>query len=533
MLPLRRSAAAASSASAVFHGRRRLLSVSPATNSTSKVKKRHDPQCDPTLSLPRQYLRDADLSNYDATTYQRNDVMYDHTSGRPILNNNSGGAMCKEKKYEVLSWRHVDNSDGGLEGERVEITWADNVVTTYPATWLNEQIRLYESGDGQPSIPDAPVEPKYDVRRIPWSNLTEKDVRAADSGMTMSFEELVFGGAAGNTASSIRSTTESDNANEGMGRAIEALYKYGFLLITGTPVHDGGTGVAALSAAISGGDIKTSKNVSLLARYRENVHMDEKDKEAPVTILPDGTDGPLRTLYGNVWSTHSTAMAEGASQADSAYSSDGLPLHTDMCYFRNPPGLQIFCMAQPAVEGGESLFADGLAVAERLRSERPEAFDMLCRTPRRYPSIDTGTGWHLEGRGPVISAVDRGQGLPLEMRWGNIIQIRHNDLDRLPDLPPLASDGSGVPMGAAEADKWYADLHSAHREWDALLASDDFRLMMQLMPGDTIVVANQRCLHGRQRFRLDGNTARIIMGCYTSQEDLDSRFRRAGYWLPY
>mmetsp|Transcript_21875 Transcript_21875/g.62738 ORF Transcript_21875/g.62738 Transcript_21875/m.62738 type:complete len:531 (-) Transcript_21875:89-1681(-) len=530
MLSLRRSAAAAAASAAAA----RLISVSPSFRSSSAstadaasarcLQEKHDP----TRSLPRQYLRDADLSNYDATTYQRNDVIYDYTSGRPILNDID---MFK-KKYEVLSWRHVDNSDDGMEGERVEITWADNVVTTYPTTWLNEQSRLYASGDGRPSTPDTPVEPtsKDDVQRIPWSNLTEKDVRASDSEMTISFEELIFGGVAGDTS---RWTHKPDDAttNEGMDRAIEILYKYGLLLVTDTPVHDGGTGVAALAAAISGGDIKTSKNVSLLARYRENVQTHENE-EAPVTILPDGTDGPLRTLYGNVWSTHSTAMAEGASQADSAYSSEGLPLHNDMCYFRNPPGLQIFCMAQPAVEGGESIFADGLAIAKKLRSQCPDAFDMLCRTTRRYRSIDTETGWHLEGRGPVISAVDHGHGLPPGLRWGAITQVRHNDLDMLPDLPPLASNGSGAPMDEAEADKWYSDLQSAHREWDTLLASDEFRLVMQLVPGDTVVVANQRCFHGRQRFRLDGNTARIVMGCYVSQEDVDSRFRRAGYRLP-
>lgn len=492
-----------------------------SSSSAAAADRARQQQHDPTRLLPRQYLRDADLSNYDCNTYQRKDVAYDHRSGRPIIKDDP--AYTDNKKYQVLSWRHVDSSDDGLGGERVEITWADDVVTTYPTKWLEEQSRLYISGDGRPSfIPDVPVDRNGGIRRIPWSNLTEDDVRAPDSDMTISFEELIFG------------RTFAD-VNEGMDEAIEALYKYGILLVTDTPVHDGGTGVAALAAAISGGDIKTSKNVSLLARYRESAHQAETIVKEPVTVLPDGTDGPLRTLYGNVWSTQKTAMAEGASQADSAYSNDGLPLHTDMTYFREPPGLQIFAVEQPAVVGGESIFSDGLAVAERLRLKCPHSFHMLCKTNRRYRSIDTETGWHLEGQGPVISAVDRGCNLTPELRWGAITQIRHNDLDRLPDLPPLTvnGDGSGVvPMGKAEVDRWYSDLNSAHRELNFLLASDEFRLVMQLMPGDTIVVANQRCLHGRQRFQLHDKQARIVMGCYVSQEDVDSRFRRAGYQLP-
>ena len=525
MPALRATAATAAKAAP----RRLLLASSWFCTSTSarqqkQKQQQEQEQYDPTRLLPRQYLRDADPSNYDAATYQRKDVMYDHCSGRPILTNRNTEVKCK-KKYQVLSWRHVDRSDDGLGGERVEITWADDAVTTYPTTWLKEQIRLYHRGDGRPSVPDAPSSLPIAIQRIPWINVTEDDVRAPDSDMVLSFEELIFGRTAGD-----KSMKESNEAamNEGMDRAIEALYKYGFLLVTDTPVDDGGTGVAALSAALSGGDIKTSKNVSLLARYRESVHAQEDEKD-PVTVLPDGTDGPLRSLYGNVWSTHSTAMAEGASQADSAYSNDGLPLHTDMTYFRDPPGLQIFAVKQPAAIGGESIFADGFAVAERLRLENSQAFDLLCKTNRRYRSLDTVTGWHLEGQGPVISAVDRGHTLPPELRWGAITQIRHNALDRLPDLPPLAADGSGAPMEEAEVDKWYSDLNAAHREWDALLASDEFRLVMQLAPGDTVVVANQRCLHGRQQF---DKTARIVMGCYVSQEDVDSRFRRAGYQLP-
>ena len=488
-----------------------------SSSSAAAADRAQQQQHDPTRLLPRQYLRDADLSNYDANTYQRKDAMYDHHSGRPIISDNGK----RNEKYHVLSWRHVDSSDDGLGGERVEITWADGAVTTYPTKWLEEQSRLYASGDGRPSILDVPVDPKGDIQRIAWSNITENDVRASDSGMTIPFEELIFG------------RTGYADVNEGMDKAIEALYKYGFLLVTHTPVSDGGTGVAALAAAISGGDVKTSTNVSLLARYRENAQHAHTIEKEPVTVLPDGTDGPLRTLYGNVWSTHSTAMAEGASQADSAYSNDGLPLHTDMTYFREPPGLQIFAVEQPAVVGGQSVFADGMAVAERLRLKCPDSFDMLCKTNRRYRSIDTETGWHLEGQGPVISAVDRGHNLPPELRWGAITQIRHNDLDRLPDLPPLAvSGGCIVPMDEAEVDRWYSDLNSAHAELDTLLASDEFRLVMQLMAGDTVVVANQRCLHGRQRFQLHDKQARIVMGCYVSQEDVDSRFRRAGYQLP-
>ena len=180
------------------------------------------------------------------------------------------------------------------------------------------------------------------------------------------------------------------------------------------------------------------------------------------------------SLYGTVWSTTSTGQADGSSVADSAYGSDGLPLHTDMTYCRDPPGLQIFTMKSPAEKGGESVFADGFAIASQLRDDYPEAFHTLANTIRRYRCIDNETGWQLEASGPII-----------QFRDGQIVGIRHNDLDRLPDLPPVACF---VPD---EMDEFYESLETAHSLWDDLIAQDKFRLVMKLQPGDTMVVANQ------------------------------------------
>ncbi len=196
-----------------------------------------------------------------------------------------------------------------------------------------------------------------------------------------------------------------------------------------------------------------------------------------------------------------------------------------MTYYRDPPGLQIFSMVSPAEKGGESVFGDGLAVAEHMRIHHPNEFDTLCRTVRRYRSIDPENGWYLEAKGPVIQAIDLWQGRshyhkpPKEGsdRWGPVVCIRHNDLDRLPDLPPIGMHEEN------EVDEFYNELRNAHRVWDSLLRDDKFRLVVGLKPGDTVVVANQRCLHGRKSFTTV--TPRLVMGCYVSQDDLESRMR--------
>jgi gamma-butyrobetaine dioxygenase len=144
-----------------------------------------------------------------------------------------------------------------------------------------------------------------------------------------------------------------------------------------------------------------------------------------------------------------------------------------MTYHRDPPGLQIFSMVQPALIGGESVFADGFAAADFLKCKSPEAFSILSNVTRTYRCVDSETGWHLKGTGPIISTNN-----------GLVTAIRHNDLDRLSDLPPYGSSRD-------EASAFYDKLTFAHQKWDEILAMDEFRLVIGLKPGDTAVVANQ------------------------------------------
>jgi hypothetical protein len=360
------------------------------------------------LTLPTQYLRMADPSNCDKVTLQRNDVLFDTKNGKPI----------QRKRTQVPPIRSYS-----LEGDIHRIVWEDGVVTTYPSSWVEEQLNDWNKGS---------------TGRILWENCTEEELRSSRS---LHFDDIL--------------------APEGQSRGLRALYEYGILLVTGTPIHDNGAGVAALASALGGGSVKTNPT-TILNNYLAG---------GSDVSLPKGTDGPLRTLYGKVWSTTSSDQAEGTSIADSAYGYEALPLHNDMCYLRDTCGLQIFTMVQPAVTGGESVFADGFAAAERLRTIDAKAFDTLSKTMRRYRCIDQETGWHLEASGPVISLKD-----------DRVAAIRHNDLDRLPDLPPQQTE---------DVDAFYDDLQDAHEVWDSILGMDDIRLVVQLQAGDTVVVANQ------------------------------------------
>ena len=64
-----------------------------------------------------------------------------------------------------------------------------------------------------------------------------------------------------------------------------------------------------------------------------------------------------------------------------AYTSLGLPLHTDNPYHDPVPPVQILHCLRPAVSGGANRLSDGFAAAEQLRVEDPRAFELLASRP--------------------------------------------------------------------------------------------------------------------------------------------------------
>jgi hypothetical protein len=234
------------------------------------------------LKLPPTFLRESDPSNYDPWTHQRKSAnLFDQSTGKPLMQQNN------KTKYEISSiLRDQDNT--------ICINWADGHATKVTEKWVRQQVA------------DRDDVMTCSEQRTLWTNWTETTVRNNDTkdGIIVNFAELL---------SSSR-------------EALEKLHRFGLVLVKGTPTDDAGTGIAALAAALSGGSKKTSTN-SLVPNF-------------PNT-LKEATDGPLRTLYGTVWSTHSSGMASGTSLADSAYTNEALPLHTDMTYHAHPPGLQV------------------------------------------------------------------------------------------------------------------------------------------------------------------------------------------------
>lgn len=180
-----------------------------------------------------------------------------------------------------------------------------------------------------------------------------------------------------------------------------------------------------------------------------------------------------------------------------AYTSVALPLHTDLPNQEVPPGYQfLHCLANEAVGGG-SLFADGFAMAEDLRAEDPEGFQLLCDVaiPFRFHDESADIRVHR----PVITLGPKGE----------VIEIRYN------------AHLAGIFDMSAEIMPAY---YHAYRAYMTKTQDPKYRLTLKLKAGEMVVFDNRRVLHGRDSF--DPSTGfRHLHGCYVDRGEFFSRLR--------
>jgi alpha-ketoglutarate-dependent taurine dioxygenase len=193
------------------------------------------------------------------------------------------------------------------------------------------------------------------------------------------------------------------------------------------------------------------------------------------------------TNYGLVFDVRSVPQPENL-----AYSDLGLGLHTDNPYRDPVPGFQALHVLIASPDGGESLFADGFALAEHLRAIDPEAFALLARTavPFHYRSQNA----ELFAERPLIELSCRGE----------VCAVHYNSRS----IAPLR-------LAAPEAAAFYA----AYRRFAAVLREPRFQLKLHLPEGEIVAFDNQRILHGRTAFS-SARHARHLRGCYLTRDSV-------------
>ncbi len=196
------------------------------------------------------------------------------------------------------------------------------------------------------------------------------------------------------------------------------------------------------------------------------------------------------TNYGLLFDVRSVAQPENL-----AYSDFGLGLHTDNPYRDPVPGFQALHVLVASPEGGDSLFADGFAIAEHLRATAPQAFDRLTRTP--VPFLYRSRDAELYSETPLIRL----------SAAGAVEAVHYNNRS----IAPLTLCGDDLRA-----------FYDAYRRFALLLREPRFQVRTRLGGGDLVVFDNQRTLHGRTAFS-SARFPRHLQGCYLTRDSVLSR----------
>jgi gamma-butyrobetaine dioxygenase len=355
-------------------------------------------------------------------------------------------------------------------GVMLALTWADGRVSRFPALWLADNRPETRRGAEGQRLLDAVELPEHIV------------IRAAEivaGGIEVSFD--CFEDPSLLDPAWLR-LNALDPASRAERRRVPQLWD---AAIAGHPLP------AAEHAAV------TRDKAALLGWLR---HVDRLGfallHGVPTT---PGAVCDVVSLFGYVRETNYGRLFDVVSVEEPhnlAFTAMALGNHTDNPYRDPVPQLQLLHCLEAAGEGGESIVVDGFAVAERLRREQPETFDLLARTKVSFRYVEPGAV-DLRHAAPLIE-LDAG---------GDLRTIRYNSRSIGPiDLDPEALPG----------------FYAAHRRFGRLLHDPAMTVGFRMRAGDLFVVDNRRVLHGRRGF---GGGRRHLQGTYADADSLLSKLR--------
>ena len=227
----------------------------------------------------------------------------------------------------------------------------------------------------------------------------------------------------------------------------------------------------------------------------------KRDGLVIVTGLEQADSGEnFGDLIGFKRETNFGVMFEVINKAEPnnlAYTAVALPLHTDLSNQELPPGYQFLHCVKNEAEGGESVLADGFAIATDMQNEQPELFNLLVK--RKMPFRFHDKSCDIRFSHSVIGVND------------------DKDVNHFIFNAHLAENVNGL-----EGD--IAQYYQAYKALMTNIRQPKYALELKLQAGEMMIFDNKRVMHGRNSF--DPATGdRHLRGYYIDHTEVDSKIR--------
>ena len=180
-----------------------------------------------------------------------------------------------------------------------------------------------------------------------------------------------------------------------------------------------------------------------------------------------------------------------------AYTADALTNHSDLPYFEYAPGYQFLHCLENTANGGDSTAVDGFAVADYLRENEKEIFDILSTTQVKFKDNDFTQKAIRILYSPIITLTKDNDFNDIRLNMGAMATI---------DVHPN------------KMKKFY----DAYRFFTSLLHDKKFMIEFRLDAGDIFCFNNRRVLHGRSAFNPNSGN-RHLQGYYIERDEIISR----------
>lgn len=226
------------------------------------------------------------------------------------------------------------------------------------------------------------------------------------------------------------------------------------------------------------------------------------DGVAIVTDMPDSDEGLTRTasLLGTIRPSFFGDYFDvrvHVNPTNLAYTSAALEMHTDVPAEELAPGIQYLHCRRNSVVGGRNLFLDGVAVANDLKVQDPEAFRLLAET--EVPFYNEHDHIDMRARQRVIELDRHGEvsGVTISQHLADIF-----------DLPQRVLDA----------------YYPAFVKFGRMLQDPKYVMRFTLRATECITFDNHRIVHGREAYTAESGE-RYLRGTYTDRGELRGHYR--------